>query len=26
MNEPSDLSALALDEQFMILLHKKIMD
>ena len=26
MNEPSDISSLALDDQFMILLHKKIMD
>jgi len=26
VNEPSDISSLALDDQFMILLHKKIMD
>ena len=26
MNEPLDISSLALDDQFMILLHKKIMD
>ena len=26
MNEPSDILSLALDDQFIILLHKKIMD
>lgn len=26
MNEPSDISSLALDDQFIILLHKKLMD
>ncbi len=26
MNEPLDISSLALDDQFMILLHKKLMD
>ena len=26
MHEPADISTLSLDDQFMILLHKKIMD